>query len=549
MFGPSNNFGGRWHAATHGAATRQPARRLRAIQPARRLRAIPDLRDGAAARLAGWAATPPLWLRVVGGAGLVAAALVVGVVAVMLGERTSPAVVVALAVLPIVAVLCLADPVRAVALVVLSLPVGARALPGVPLQVVEVAALAAFALVVVGRLGRGEEPLRWAPALGWVLALAGVAVASAAGALDRDAAIRQVGQLVVGIGFAVAVVSAAERPGQARRIAAYLTVVGGAVCLAALPGATRISATSGLRADNRAESVFTSPNQLGSMAAIVVFVAIGLWASARTPKTRALWLGAAAVSGATLLATLSRGAWIGTAVGLLVIATLLPEARRKLLAVGIPALGLMLALGATAPEHPQVDVVRERLGSLASPAENPYDDRPTIFAEGVRQALDRPWLGQGPGGFPAASAKPTSDAQTVGALHAHNVLLTVAAELGIPAMVLVVAFTAAVGVRARRRVRDALAVGGLHEAGAIAGLAAALATLIGQGVVDYTFRNPILFLTVWLVVGLVLSGGSSVTGTMPTPEGWTDSDDPRRDVGGSFAPRRRRSSRSWSPSG
>ena len=138
--------------------------------------------------------------------------------------------------------------------------------------------------------------------------------------------------------------------------------------------------------------------------------------------------------------------------------------------------------------------------SITTPAANPYDDRPAIYREAVHVIETHALLGVGPENFVVAATKATSDTQTVAPLHAHNFLLTVAAEIGVPAALLLIGLTLSVGwrIKSARRLPD------LSDRALAVGLGAALVVLVGQGLVDFTLRNPVVFTFVWSVLGMTL---------------------------------------------
>ena len=166
------------------------------------------------------------------------------------------------------------------------------------------------------------------------------------------------------------------------------------------------------------------------------------------------------------------------------------------------------ALGNFAPTRPQVEILGERLQSIVG-EKNPYDSRPDIWREAVREIVDSPVTGQGPGNFRVTSAQASSESRTASARHAHSFLLTWAVESGIPAALLLIALTAHVIVLVRRARRRAVLEGRRQELGLLAGLAAAMTGVIGQGLIDYTLAHPSIFTTVIVVLGCLLV----ITGT------------------------------------
>lgn len=433
---------------------------------------------------------------------LALSALAVGLAAGFVAGILGPAVLVLAPVIGLTALIVFERIALAPCLVVLVIPVGLVSLPfGADLS--QVTAAAVIGLVAVHRLAAGRSPLAFPPALRWAAAVVLIAFVSSGQAPSLEAALRQDVALVLALGLTCAVVGALSSMHDVRRVCAVLAVVGAGVCGLGLRGASALDSVGGGQVvGNRLRGTFTEPNQFGIFSAIVLLVSVGLFLGARRPLPRV----GAAVSGLLALAglglSLSRGAWIGAAVGAAVVLVLLPSARRGLLLASVPlTLGAVL-FGALAPDRPEVQVVRERASTFGSVTANPYDDRPSIWREGVRETLDSPVLGQGPGQFPIVSTRSASGSATVSAKHAHNVLLTTSAELGIPAAALVVGFTLAVLGVARRAVaqqRDPA------DRAVVAGVAGALAVVVGQGLVDFTLRNSVVLLLLATLLGLLLA--------------------------------------------
>lgn len=439
-------------------------------------------------------------------AGLAAGGLCVGVALAALGIHQGPWAPLVVLVLLAVAVVGVARPLWAVGLVFVAVPIGAVEVGPLGIPVLQVAVLGCAALTMLTRLSARLAPLPWPGVMWWAAAIVGVAVLETPLAVDVDAAIGQDAQLVGGVLAALTIVAAARRMEDIRWLVGAVLLVGAVVCLFALPGAGRLRPHYGAAVvENRAQGVFTEPNQLGSFSALLLLLACALWLGGRSGVARVAAGGVALVAASALSLSLSRGSWLGAATGLAALLALLPMARRRLLRLVPVALAALLALAVLQPDVPQLTVVGERFKTFANPTGNPWDIRPGIYREAWRQIQDRPLTGFGPGGFPVASTRPGSEVQTVGAFHAHNVLLTAAAELGIPAAALLVCFTVAVGVVALRTIGRLRGQGRARDAALVAGLASALMVVVGQGLVDVTLRNPIIVVLVWSVVGLVLA--------------------------------------------
>jgi O-antigen ligase len=419
-----------------------------------------------------------------------------------LGGLTHPSATALLPVVVVAAAAALRQPVVAIVGVVVALPVGTARIAGFDL--IELVLIAAVGLVAIARLTSARIPLGWATPLSWLLPLIVASVVATASALDPERAIRQELILLAGVALASATIAALASERELRWTAVILSVTGGGICLhATLTTGPLRQHYGGAVVANRAEGVFNQPNELGLFAAVVLLVSAGWLFSERDTARRAAALAMCGGATGALLVSLSRGAWLGAVGGGLVLALLVPSARRTLALASIPLISLAAWLGAFSPEQPQVELVRARLTSIAVGSDaNPYDNRPAIFDEAWRQVRARPLMGYGPGNFPVASARAASEAQTVGAYHAHNALLTTAAELGLPATLSLVAFTVALATALARCVSRAVRP---RDAALAAGFGAALFAVVVHGLVDFPLRNPVVFTTVWLVAALGLS--------------------------------------------
>ena len=401
----------------------------------------------------------------------------------------------------------------AVTLFVLSLPLGLveGLVPTGPVDLVQLLAAVVVGLVVLQRLPAGRSPLGWHPAAGWAVTFVVLVVVSTVTAWDVAAAIPLVAALVVAVALALAVVAACPRWVDLRHLTLALALVGTGACLYSLGSAGDIQASlPGAGAvDNRAAGIFQSPNQLGTFSGMLIFVGLGLALGARNKVERLAGMACVVSATAALGVSLSRGAWIGAAFAVVVFVVLSPRARRALpaaLVVGGTVSAVVISLAA--PELWRLLV--GRAGALLSVGANPDDARPMIYQEAARQIGEHPWTGQGPGNFPLVLESADSVAPAVNVLHAHNVLLHVGAEAGIPAAAVLVMFTLAVArsvLRARKHLPD-------READLLVGLAAGLAMMVGQGLVDFTLGNPTLLFLVWTIVGMVFTA----TTRRPAPD-------------------------------
>jgi O-antigen ligase len=157
-----------------------------------------------------------------------------------------------------------------------------------------------------------------------------------------------------------------------------------------------------------------------------------------------------------------------------------------------------LFLPGEGPAH----VVGQRVSALIE--RSPHDDRPEIWGEALREMAADPVTGQGPGNFPVSSRAEIVRSVSFAPLHAHNILLTWAAETGLPGAVLIVGFVIAVW-RTVRRMRVRVPRSDPDVVLLVIGAAGLLALLI-QGVVDYTLRNAVVFFAFWTVAATIMAG-------------------------------------------
>lgn len=419
-----------------------------------------------------------------------------------LPASASALALVGLPALLLIGVTALRRPVVAAMLVPVTLPFGLVALPG-GLQVADVSMVVVIGCVIVHRLSLGTTLLPTPPGAYWLLGLVLVTFLAIPTAYDLGLAVRQAVLIAVGALFVLALVGACEGFADVRRMVGLILAAGFVISLSAAPQLSSVSGRGGGAVVDGAQGIFSEHNQLGGFAATILVLSLGAFVGSRSRWGR---LGAGVTGAVTLVVmalALSRGAYIGTALGVLVLLVMLPQLRRVALVATLPAVVIGALLLTLAPASPQVSLVLGRVESLFAPTDNnPYDARPRIWAEALRQIEMNPLTGSGPGNYPVVAARSDSVALDAQASHAHNVLLTIAAEAGLPAAVIVVLLTL---LWARILWRRVQALAPSPDAAVLAGLCGALATFVGQGTVDLTLRNPTLVTLLCLCLGLSLA--------------------------------------------
>lgn len=421
-------------------------------------------------------------------------------------DALAPALIIGTPLLIVATVAVLADPRLGIIAVLATFPLGAAAVPAgfAELQIAEAASLAVGGLVILRRLGERRTPLPWEPALWWALALLAWSLISLPGALDQELAVKQILQLIGGLVFVCVVVAACRDFDDVRLILGGLTAIAVVVAVVALASGEEMrAALGGSVVGGRAQGPFDQPNQLGAFCAYTAAIAAGMMFGARNRRNRVLCAVGLAFLTAGLLLSLSRGAWVGTTLAILFLVASLKQARRGILAFSVPLLIVAFLLGSFEAEAPQLEVVGQRVRAFT--VLSPYDGREQIWAEARREIIERPVTGYGPGNFPVASTRSASESASVRPHHAHNLLLTWAAETGIPGALMVLGFGIALFLVGRRAARAVRAERGEEDRAVVVSLQASLIAMAGQGIVDYTFRNSVLFLVFWAVTGALLA--------------------------------------------
>jgi O-antigen ligase len=417
----------------------------------------------------------------------------------------APVVLLALVIVPLWALATLLDPRWGVAAVFLTYPIGSIESPLAGLQLVELTLMGVTTVVALSRLGTGKSPLPWPSQMWWILALIAWTLVALPSALDQSLALKQIAAIIGASLLALVIVGACREMKDVRFVLGALVIVAAGIAAGAfLQGGDFRATFGGSRVAGRAVSSFDHSNQLGTLSAMSVLITIGLLIGARTTRGRVAGIVALLILIGGQALTLSRGAWIGTVVGLAFLTIILPHARRILLALAIPVIGITMVVYFFAPGSTQIQVIGERFESLT--VRSPYDDRPAIWEEAVREIEEEPITGQGPGNFPVASVTAASGANSVFAYHAHNIFLTWTAESGIPALILILGFIISLALAVRRATKGrGTSAQDQADRAMMAGMSAALVALIAQGMVDFTLRNTVILYAVWAVIGCMLA--------------------------------------------
>jgi putative inorganic carbon (HCO3(-)) transporter len=453
------------------------------------------------------------------------------------------AIAAAIALLPLEQVVLAAGAVTAVLLVLrrpwlILLPLAAllpitSAIRLGPASVTDLLLAAAVGLWYVDGARRRTLTLRGSPVIALTAVYVGVLIASAWGAANFGEAAREVIKWVELLALLL-VAPALLTHEQVPWVAAAMVM--GATAQALLGLYQFIFAVGPeyfvlLGRFMRAYGSFGQPNPFGGYMGLSLPVALSLaiWAWQEIVRERTLrwqvWAWVAFYSGSTvviaagLLASWSRGAWLGAAAGVLVVLVLRSRPAAILSGVALLLLLAGLLLGAFSPDIIPAPVAQRMADipeyfGLTDVLSQPVTDENFSVLERVAHwvAAQRmwalaPWLGVGPGNY--AQVYPTVRLpQWEDALgHAHNIYLNAAAEtglIGLAAFLAMIATALAFVWRQLRAARRVATTYGRWRAALMVGILGVLVHVCVHNVVDNLFvQGMVLQVGLWLAIAHV----------------------------------------------
>lgn len=304
------------------------------------------------------------------------------------------------------------------------------------------------------------------------------------------------------------------RPADGHRFLSALLVV---VTVAAVVGLLQTVTCPGPAADYgspawlyhrcyRARGFFSIYMTLAGVLSLVLLASLPrLLPGAALPRWPTLpWM----VSLGGLLATYTRGAWIGFAAGVL---ALLPITRkgRWLLLGGLIVVGLAALAG---PQH-----LRQRFLTMGDPDDPTVKERVYMWRSGLTMWRQHPVLGLGPGGVKReyeSYALPEAVKKRTG--HVHNTPLQILVErgvLGLAAWLWIWAafFTKGIGLL-RRLPEDAA-----RERALVVGGMAAIVGFLVAGLSEYNFGDSEVAMVAWAIMALPCAAEAREPASHPDP--------------------------------
>jgi putative inorganic carbon (HCO3(-)) transporter len=372
----------------------------------------------------------------------------------------------------------------------------------------------ALALLVLAWLWRLRDPAaRGCPPLLWpVASFGGLTILSALASDAPGASLFAAKSTLLALGL-FAVADALEGAEAADRLLVGLAAVG---AVAAALGLLQVALCPGQLPDygwpgllyhrcHRARGFFSIYMTLAGVLSLLLLAGLPRTLGTRHPGRAGAWL----LMLAGLVASYTRGAWIGFGAGVL---ALLPALRRgRLLLVG--GLAALVLLAALAGPH----ALQRRLQAMVDPAEQSVRERLFMWHSGVAMWRERPWLGVGPGGvkrlYPAYVSPDAGKRRTS---HVHSAPLQILVERGL----LGLAAWLWIWVAFVRRVLAVLR--GLDPAdergrALVLGSLAAVTGFLVSGLSEYNFGDSEVVLLAWVLMAVPFAVARGRPRTPPAP--------------------------------
>jgi O-antigen ligase len=320
-----------------------------------------------------------------------------------------------------------------------------------PLHLAEVSALAALAAMVFGRLRQGLSVTRYTPELGGVLALGLTILATAPFSIWMGGSVATFTDVYVKIILIfILMLNTLTTPKRIDRFLWLIVLATGYIALRAVADYVRgVNLIENGRVQGAVGGMFKNPNDLALNMVAVMPLATSLAMRAITLVRRLAAAGCALLMVGAIVASQSRSGTIGLAVMILILGGTMARRRPAIAFAAVLAFMLALPLMPSSYWHRISSITDETRDDTGS-----REARQTLFRESFRAFLQHPLTGVGAGQFKNYDPEGREQAWR----ESHNVVLQVAAELGVVglfAFLFLVARAAMAGATTRRLLKRA----------------------------------------------------------------------------------------------
>jgi O-antigen ligase len=236
---------------------------------------------------------------------------------------------------------------------------------------------------------------------------------------------------------------------------------------------------------SRAGAFFADPNQLGTFMSIALIMAAALLVHEKSRRYALLWVAVGGVTGLALVASLSRTAWVGALLGLVIVVLTAPRDRRRAVIMWAAGIGVAVAIFGSPFLVARLLSVGDVSGDK-SVATRYYMTQSTIA-----MIRDNPVWGTGLDAYPLAYPAYRLPGSSATIVELHQLPLAFPVEMGLAGVLAeIVLFTAMMAPFVRRRKR-----------GWTVWESATFAALLGI-LVQTLFQYYLYFEYLWLVLAL-----------------------------------------------
>jgi putative inorganic carbon (HCO3(-)) transporter len=438
-------------------------------------------------------------LRRSGGLGAMLAALALGVL-IGVGTALSPILAVATAGLIALVIAVFLKPEAVMVLLVLAFPWDDElAFPSATVGVIKILGVLVLVGYTIRALTDRDEHVRIPPTLPPLLLFLTLVLISLLFSDEPSEGLQKTLRYVLFVGFFFLFVQLVKTRATLQWCLRALALSASLASIIAL-----VNFATG--ATGRAEGPIGEANDFAYLL-VTVLPLVGYLISSE-PKRRALWIACFVLLVTTLLATFSRGAFVGVA-ALAVWAVATRRVPLRGLAAGALVVAAVLAV-AFSQWRPLID---EHLLLKDKVASANVGTRKALWSAAVRMTGDHPLIGVGPNGFSLKAADYLRD-DPLGIQDpvAHNSFLEIMAESGVPALLVFLIFLAGSWQMLLRAYRENRRRGDLTGVR----LATAAQASMVAAVVSANFLSVQLTIPLWLVGGIAVVLASEA-GTLRAP--------------------------------
>ncbi len=317
-----------------------------------------------------------------------------------------------------------------------------------PLHLAELSALAALGAMIAGRLGRGLTITRVTPELIGVLGLGALILATAPFSVWTGGAVGTFTDLYVKVLLIfVLMLNTLTSPKRMEQFTWLIVLATGYIAFrAVLDSARGINLVENGRVEGAVGGMFKNPNDLALNMVAVLPLAAAVALRHAAPVRRLLAAACGLLMIGAVIASRSRSGSVGLAAMIVILALYLGKRRPALVVAGALALGLAAPLAPASYWHRLSSITDESQDDTGS-----REARRTLLRESWDAFLANPLTGVGAGQFKNYNPEGREQAWR----ESHNVLLQVAAELGVFGLC-VFGFLVVRAMTAGRRVRRLL---------------------------------------------------------------------------------------------